>query len=230
MAKEPGARPDADDAVQGAPKRNLVVVGASGGEGLGQIRALLRALPPDLDAAVLAVLHRPVDQPSQLRDVLARASRLPVRIAVQGQPLQAGVCYIGEPAEHLTVGAGFTAVLQRDGGLPNRTIDLLFESAAAAGRSSLAAVILAGSLSDGAHGLGAIRNAGGAALVQDPRRVQYAGMPQAALEAAPEAEVLASPAQIAQRLAELVGRSGLGGRPQGRSGDDSLAATLRRSR
>lgn len=214
MLRDSRAVLDANDAVRGAPKRDLVVVGASGGEGLEQIRALLLALPTDLDAAVLIVLHRPIDQPSRLKDVLARASRLPVRIAVQGEPLQTGVCCIGEPAEHLTVGARCTAALQHDCGLHNRTIDLLFDSAAATAGARVVGVILAGSLSDGAHGLAAIRDAGGAALVQDPRRVQYAGMPQAALDAVPEAEVFASPRQIARRLATLTGRSGLCSRAQ----------------
>ena len=209
MVQDSRAHLDASDAVRGAPKRNLVVVGASGGEGLGQICALLLALPTDLDAAVLIVLHRPTDQPSHLQEVLARSSRLPVCIAVQGQPLQTGVCCIGEPAEHLTVGARFTAVLQHDCGLHTRTIDLLFSSAAAAAGARVVGVILAGSLSDGAHGLAAIRDAGGAALVQDPRRVQCTGMPQAALKAVPEAEVFASPKQIARRLVALAGRSGL---------------------
>jgi two-component system chemotaxis response regulator CheB len=218
MANELGARPDADDVVRAPPKRTLVVIGASGGEGLGQIGALLRALPSDLDAAVLAVLHRPVDQPSRLRDVLARVARLPVRIAVQGQPLRPGVCYIGEPDQHLSVGCGLAVVLQRDAGLAARTIDLLFESAAAAAGAGVAGVILAGSLSDGARGLAAIRDAGGAALVLDPRRTPFSGMPQAALEAAPEADVFAAPEDAARRLVELVGRSGRSSRQLGSSG------------
>lgn len=196
-------RPDVGRVVGGAPKRNLVVVGASGGEGLGQIRALLSALPSDLDATVLVVLHRPTDRSSHLRSVLARASNLPVRIAIQGQPLHDGVCYIGEPDAHLAMGGPFTAAPTPEHGLRNRSIDLLFSSAAAMAGARVTGVILAGSLSDGSHGLAAIRDAGGAALVQAPRRLQCPGMPRAAVQAVPDAEILADPGEIARRIVEL---------------------------
>ncbi|WP_157091466.1 hypothetical protein [Methylobacterium nodulans] len=37
----------------------FVAIGASGNKGLDDIRAVLRELPPSLNAALLIVLHRP---------------------------------------------------------------------------------------------------------------------------------------------------------------------------
>jgi two-component system, chemotaxis family, protein-glutamate methylesterase/glutaminase len=83
--------------------RDIVAIGASAG-GLPQIRMLLELLPPDLPAIVLVVLHRPGDQVSYLREVLACKSRVPVVEAIlHGQELLVATCYLGQPSEHLEV-------------------------------------------------------------------------------------------------------------------------------
>ena len=81
----------------------IIAVGASGADGLGDIKELLGALPSTLAAVVLVVLHRPWDRPTQLQTILGRASRLPIVIAAQGERFEVGTVYIGEPSEHLTI-------------------------------------------------------------------------------------------------------------------------------
>src|SRR3954468_3459214 len=110
----------------------FLAIGASGGEGLNDIKHVLAALPSDLEAVVMVVLHRPWEQISNLRAVLARGSRLPVLVAADGDRLKAGTVYIGEPSEHLTLIWHSIAELVDD---PlrrhqNRTVDLLFISLA----------------------------------------------------------------------------------------------------
>src|SRR5689334_24693957 len=83
----------------------IIAIGASGCDGLAEIKALLAGLPDPLAAIVLVVLHRPWDRLSHLRHILARPSHLPVVIAEDGDRLRLGTCYIGEPAEHLTLAA-----------------------------------------------------------------------------------------------------------------------------
>jgi len=68
----------------------IIAIGASGSEGLEDICVLLATLPPDLDAIVLIVLHRPWNEPSHLADVLSRCSQIPVVIAGQGDRLTPG--------------------------------------------------------------------------------------------------------------------------------------------
>ncbi|RZK76380.1 MAG: chemotaxis protein CheB, partial [Methylobacterium sp.] len=77
----------------------FVAVGASGAEGLRDIRALLVALPAPL-RAVLLVLLRPWDRPSHLRAILAQACPHPVLIADAGERFEPGRIDIGEPARH----------------------------------------------------------------------------------------------------------------------------------
>ncbi|WP_435170321.1 chemotaxis protein CheB [Falsirhodobacter sp. 1013] len=147
-----------------------VAVGASGGEGLQDLRDLLREWS-DLDAVVMIVLHRPWTAISHLREVLQRSSRMPVLIADEDERLQPGHVYIGEPANHLTLIARTMGTLTPD---PvrmhgNRTVDLLFNSLAEFGGSRIIGIVLAGSLDDGSRGLATIKTAGGCTMVVTPR-------------------------------------------------------------
>jgi chemotaxis response regulator CheB len=56
---------------------DIVAIGASAG-GVDVIPRLLSLLPSDLPASVLVVLHRPIEQISILRGILARKSNMHV--------------------------------------------------------------------------------------------------------------------------------------------------------
>ena len=191
-----------------------MVLGASGGEGLRQLCDLISRLPSDLPAAVLIVLHRMADRPSALRSVLARGAHMPVMIAGQGDVLQLGVCYIGEPGLHLSLEDGNTARLTLNHLYRNRTIDLLFQSAARTAGARTIGVILAGSLKDGAAGLAAIRRAGGATLVQTPGDGDASDMRRAAIAEVGEPDLVGSVEQVADAITRLTGCGSLGA-PQG---------------
>jgi two-component system chemotaxis response regulator CheB len=55
----------------------FVAIGASGQQGLTEIKALLTLLPRDIQAMFLVTLHRPTDRISHLRQVLSRVSSIP---------------------------------------------------------------------------------------------------------------------------------------------------------
>ncbi|MDP9199649.1 MAG: chemotaxis protein CheB, partial [Pseudomonadota bacterium] len=67
------------------------------------------------------------------------------------------------------------------------SIDVLLESAADAYGRDLLAIILTGANEDGAHGVRAVCDAGGMALVQTPESAEARAMPEAALAACAEA-------------------------------------------
>jgi two-component system chemotaxis response regulator CheB len=180
----------------------VVAVGASGGEGLEGLRALLGALPGDLDAIVLVELHRPCDRPSQLSEVLSRTSRLPVRHARDGESLRPGVCYVGEPNAHLTLAPDHRARLVAAGDHLYRggTVDLLFRSVAENAGPRAVGVVLPGSLSDGAAGLAEIVARGGRAFVVGVDGAALSGMPRNAAAAVRAARIMRSADQLAKAL------------------------------
>ncbi|WP_206692785.1 chemotaxis protein CheB [Paracoccus sp. NBH48] len=148
-----------------------VAIGASGGDGLQDLRDLLHEWS-DLDAVVMIVLHRTWTAMSQLRQVLQRCTCMPVVIAEEDERLRPGHVYIGEPASHLTlisrtVGTVVSDPFRMHG---NRTVDLLFNSLAENGGMRIIGVVLAGSLDDGSRGLAAINKAGGLTMVVTPSK------------------------------------------------------------
>jgi two-component system chemotaxis response regulator CheB len=162
----------------------VLAIGASGSEGIADIRALLRELPPMLPVIVLVVLHRPWGVVSTLRGILAKDSSMPVVEAETGEKFVPGTVYVGMPDQHLTLVERSFGILigdpHRDHG--NRTVDLLFKSVARFGGERMIGVVLSGSLDDGSRGLAAINHAGGHVMVIDhpaeDRQGKVRGMPE----------------------------------------------------
>jgi two-component system chemotaxis response regulator CheB len=185
----------------------VFALGASAG-GVDALGRVLGGLPPDLPAALCVVLHIPPSSRGLLADVLARQTPLRVTTAVDGEGLQPGCVYVAPPDKHLLVEDGHVALERgpkENGSRP--AIDPLFRSVAEAYGASAAAVVLSGSLSDGATGAAAVAAAGGAVLVQDPAEAMVSAMPKAALAAVPGA-ITSSASALAGEIARRAGRVG----------------------
>jgi len=185
--------------------RDLVVVGASAG-GIEALRELMKGLPADLPAAVLVVIHLAPGSPSFLADILQRDTALPVRKGADREPIRPGTVYVASPNRHLAVHDG--RILLGLGPVENRhrpAVDVLFRSAARAGGSRVAGVILSGMLDDGSAGLAAIKACGGVALVQSPEEALYADMPLNALRSV-DVDHCLPVAGLAEMLGRLAGR------------------------
>jgi two-component system, chemotaxis family, protein-glutamate methylesterase/glutaminase len=166
-----------------ARARWTVAIGGSGGSGLNDLRELLGQLPPKIACVIMIVLHRPWHGPSYTRDILNAATALPVITAVDGEHLETGTVYIGEPSQHMTLGAHGCCKVIGDScrKYRNRTIDLLLESVAANASPRMIGVILSGSLDDGSRGLAAIHSAGGITMVRSPSNPPWDAMPNNAI-------------------------------------------------
>lgn len=184
---------------------DIIVIGASAG-GVEAISRIVSALPVELPAAVLVVLH--VGRgPSVFPHILSRAGRLPATHPPDGEQLQHGRIYVAPPDRHMLLEGNTIRITKgatENGARP--AVDPLFRSAARNFGPRVVGVIASGALDDGTAGLVAVHQAGGVAIVQDPNEAAAPGMPRNALAVVRTAEVLPLD-QIAARLVALTAES-----------------------
>lgn len=170
--------------------RDTVVIAASAG-GVEALRDLLSRLPADFPATVLVVLHVPAIGGRALPGILTRAGRLPASAGADGEDALPGHVYVAPPDHHMLIIDGKIRLSRgprHNGHRP--AADPLFISAALSRGPRMAAVVLSGTLDDGAAGCAAVERRGGLVMVQDPRESAYDGMPRAAIAATRHSKVL----------------------------------------
>jgi two-component system chemotaxis response regulator CheB len=160
----------------------IITIGASAG-GLKAVSELVALFPPDLDAAVLVVLHLSDKSTGDfIVQQIQEQTSLPCRLGADSMQLERASIYIAPPNVHLMVKKN--AVIIGYGPRENRwrpSIDVLFRSAAAAYTTRTIGVILTGMLDDGTSGMWAIKRSGGTCIVQDPAEAEYRSMPESVL-------------------------------------------------
>lgn len=184
----------------------LVVVGASMG-GVTALEVLLMGLSPGFPWPLAVVLHRGTETAGDaLASVLQRRSALPVREVEDKDPIVPGHVHLAPADYHLLIDEdSFALSTEARSSWARPSIDVLFDSAAAACRGELVGVILTGASADGAAGVARIKAVGGTVLVQDPATAEARAMPLAAIAAAEVDRVLAL-ADLADALHQLAAR------------------------
>jgi len=176
--------------VVGPEPQGVVAIAASTG-GPSALATVLSGLG-GLRAPVLVVQHIHPDHVTRLVELLGRASALPIRPAVHGEPLAPGVAYVSPGDVHLTVDTRRrVALTSQPASLHRPSADQLFTSVARAAGAASVGVVLTGMGADGVGGLTAIRAAGGLTLAQDEATSAVFGMPRAAQLAGAVTRVLA---------------------------------------
>ena len=169
----------------------LIVFGASAG-GPAALAAILGELPRDFPAASVIVQHVDEEFAPLMASWLNDQSRLPVKLAQEGDQPRSGVVLMAATNDHLVFvnerTLGYTRHPQSHPYRPS--VDVFFESVARHWPGKIIGVLLTGMGRDGARGLKALRDGGALTISQAREGCVVYGMPKAAAEIGAAAEVL----------------------------------------
>ena len=189
------------------PKVFAIACSTGGPQALAQI---LSALPSGFSCPVLVAQHIAVGFAAGMVEWLRGICRLPVRLAQQGEPLQAGVIHFSPSESHLSVTpTRQMALLARSPqDVFHPSCDVLLSSVAEVFGPQAVGIILTGMSHDGARGLANIHEKGGMTLAQDEATSVVFGMNRVAIESGCVRQVLPlkelAPAMV--QLANLIKR------------------------
>lgn len=188
------------------PPRVLLIGSSTGGPQalnalVSQIESVFQRAP------VLITQHMPPTFTAVLAEHLARIAKRPVREAVDGEEINAGVVYLAPGGKHMKVTRrdGNAVIAIDDGPMVNfckPAVDPLFESAAEVWGSKVLALVLTGMGADGLAGAKTIVAAGGHVLAQDEATSVVWGMPGQVANAGLCSAVLPLP-EIAGKISRL---------------------------
>ncbi|MCB1959654.1 MAG: EAL domain-containing protein [Rhodocyclaceae bacterium] len=180
-----------------------VGIGASAG-GLEALRPFVANLPAHANMTYILAQHMSPDHRSLMVELLARETRLKVQEASNNQPPQADTIYVAPPNTDITVVNGKLRISKPTNTIgPKPSVDRFFMSLADDQEDRSIGVILSGTGSDGAHGIKAIKAAGGISIAQEPKSAKYDSMPNAAIRAG-GTDLVLPPHEIADQLRSIV--------------------------
>ena len=180
----------------------VVGIGASAG-GIAACRRLLEQMPKEPDMALVVVLHLSPRHESTAAEILQTATGMPVRQVLQTTAIERNTVYVIPPTQDLTMSDG--KLVLADAVRPvgrHVVIDGFFRTLADAHRDRAVGIVLSGTGSDGAAGIGWLKQSGGVVIAQSPEDAEHDGMPVAAI-ATGHVDIVLPAADIAQRLADL---------------------------
>jgi two-component system, chemotaxis family, protein-glutamate methylesterase/glutaminase len=164
-------------------KTELFVIGASAG-GIDMLNRILPHFEKCGQFSVVVVIHLPPEGPNLLTSLFEPVCKLNASEAIPGEPLKRDHIYFAPSDYHLCLEPNHTLSLSSEEPLnfSRPSIDILFESAAFAFGHKACGILLTGANNDGALGLKKIQEAGGIAIVQEPKDAEYDTMPLSAME------------------------------------------------
>ncbi|PZV19652.1 MAG: histidine kinase [Pseudanabaena sp.] len=179
-----------------------VGIGASAG-GLQAVSQLLRQLPADTGMAFVLIQHLDPDHDSQLSEILAHTTQMPVNEVQDGMAIAPNCVYVIPPNTNMTLNQGILQLAPRQQ-IKGRYMAInAFLSSLALDRGSKAiAIVLSGSNEDGTLGLSAVKAVGGTTFAQDLQSSEYSVMPQSAI-ASGDVDFVLAPADIAAELVKI---------------------------
>lgn len=183
----------------------IVGFGLSAG-GMNPLLEILADLPAQLNAAVVVLLHLPINVSSKLHKILSQKVNMDVVAVSTIELLEPGKLYVMDAGKELYLKNGFLEMHERDPhNKINKTIDTFFRSLANDAGSQSIGVILSGAGYDGLEGAKEIEDAKGVMIVQDPKTAQFPLMPKN-LIAYDHPDYVLTPKDIAHKLIEQLSK------------------------
>src|SRR5215468_1374524 len=180
----------------------IVTIGASAG-GVTALQRFFEALPEQTGAAFVVVVHLDPDHRSELPQILAGRTRMPVMQVNKAEKLEANNVYVIPPDRRVQLIDHEISPTEFEEPRGKRApIDGFLRSATEHSTDGFA-IILSGAGADGAIGVRAVKEAGGIILVQDPNEAEYASMPRSAI-ATGVADFILPTRDLATRLVDLI--------------------------
>jgi two-component system response regulator WspF len=189
------AQPQAPEPVAFTPTSHrsfLVTIGSSAG-GPAALARVLAGLPATFPAPIVLVQHVDIQFVQGLAEWLDGQTPLHVRLAREGDQLQAGTVLLAGSENHLTFASPSRLTYTR---FPTDcsyrpSIDVFFKSTVRFWPGDIIGILLTGMGRDGAEGLLALRQKGHHTIAQDQTSSAVYGMPKAAAELHAASEILA---------------------------------------
>ena len=184
----------------------IVAIAASAG-GITALTRVLGGLPNGFPVPVVVVQHLDPRHTTVIADVLGRRTKMPVKLAREGETAEPGTIYIAPPNRHLLIGADGVLTLSSSElvHFVRPFADLLFESVAVSyGPQAIACVLTGTGARPRAMGASAVKSRGGTVIAEDPELAEFKSMPEAAV-AAGAVDFILPLDEIAQVICGLVG-------------------------
>src|SRR5436190_8815171 len=176
----------------------VVGLGASAG-GLEALRSFFAAVPAESGAAFVVIQHLAPAHRSQMVELLATHTTVPVSQIEDGVMVQPDHVYVIPPGKWVRIFRSRLFLSDPEKRAPILPIDYFFRSLAEDCRELAIGIALSGTGSDGTLGVRAIKEAGGTVMVQDEESARFSGMPDSA-GATGLADYVLPPAEMAREL------------------------------
>jgi two-component system CheB/CheR fusion protein len=161
---------------------HIVGIGASAG-GLEALERLFQGMPDNTGLAFVVVQHLSPDFRSVMDEVLARWTKMSVRMVEDQMPVVANTIFLMPPKTEMIISDGKLLLTAREPTDELRLpIDQFFRSLARDFRSNSVAIVLSGTGGDGSRGLRDIHDVGGLVIAQSPETAKFDGMPRSAID------------------------------------------------
>lgn len=171
--------------------QHVIVIGGSAGS-YNFIIEIIEALPKAITAAVVIVIHRNPKFATKIEEILAARLQRTVITAEDKAPVLQNTVYFATPSYHLLIEPNLTFALDVSEQIQfsRPSIDVLFASAADIYKERCVGILLSGANSDGSDGIKHITKWGGKVFIHSPHEALIPTMPENAMKANEDAEVL----------------------------------------